>query len=350
MKRLLLPLFITVALGLACPFSGGVGTSSQVENLLSDPGVGLANLDNYRAELTISFHGTQDGQEINLTDSYVQTEWLAQAAKFTTIDALNEGGERQLTLVGSVGEAQYFQADSAAPCEVTWGPLAGGLPEFRPAFLLPAVGAARSAGEETLDGIASLHYTFDAASLSLPADATAKGEAWIAKDGGYVVKFVLDISGSESIYGTGAKGTQHLEYLLSEVGAHPQVVYPEGCEPVLDFPAMDDATDLVRLPGLLAYNTDAALEAVFAFYAEQLPPLDWEQFSEPFLSTNSGSVTFVRPDRSASAIIAVDTEETSRRVTVMAPDQSPRGTPHARPWRPGNRHGTKPGRARGACL
>jgi hypothetical protein len=90
---------------------------------------------------------------------------------------------------------------------------------------------------------------------------------------------------------------------------------------------MDNATDLVRLPGLLAYNTDAALEAVFAFYAEQLPPLDWEQFSEPFLDPDSGSVTFVRTDRSASAIIAVDTEETSRRVTVMAPDQSPGALP-----------------------
>jgi hypothetical protein len=211
MKRLLLPLLITVFLGLACPFSGGIGTGSQVESLLSDPGAGLASLDNYRADLTISFQGTQDGQEINFSDTYMQTEWPSQAAKFTTIDALNEAGERQLTLVGSVGEAQYYQADSAAPCEVTWGALAGGPTTFRPAFLLPAVGTARSAGEEILDGISTRHYTFDAASLSLPADATAKGEAWITRDSGYVFKYVLDITGAKSVFGAGAQGTRHVE-------------------------------------------------------------------------------------------------------------------------------------------
>jgi hypothetical protein len=104
------------------------------------------------------------------------------------------------------------------------------------------------------------------------------------------------------------------------VGVHPDVVYPEGCEPVLDLPAMEDATDLIRLPGLLAFNTDAAAEAIFAFYAERLPELDWEQFSEPSLGTDSGSVTFLRTDRSASALIAVDTEGSSRLVTIMAPE------------------------------
>ena len=320
MKRLLLPLLITIFLGLACPFSGGIGTTSQVKNLLSDPRVGLASLDNYRADLTISFQGTRDGQEINLTDTYLQTEWPEQAAKFTTIDALNEGGDRQLTLVGSVGEAQYYQADSTTPCEVTWGTLTGGPTGFRLAFLLPAVGTAKSAGEETLDGIATRHYTFDAASLSLPEDTTANGEVWIASDGGYVFKYVLDITGANSVFGAGAQGTRHVEYLLSEVGVHPQVVYPAGCEPVLDLPAMEDATDLIRLPGLLAYNTDATAEAIFASYAELLPALDWEQFSEPFLGADSGSVIFVRTDRSATALIAVDTEGSSRRVTIMAPE------------------------------
>ena len=327
MKRLLLPLLITVFLGLACPFSGGIGTGSQVESLLGDPRAGLASLDNYRAELTISFEGTRDGQPLELTDAYVQTEWPAQAAKFTTIDALNEGGDRQVTLVGSVGEAQYYQADGVAPCEVTWGALAGGPTDFRLAFLLPAVGTARSAGEQVLDDIATRHYTFDTASLSLPEGAAATGEAWIAKDGGYLFKYVLDITGADSVFGAGAQGTRHVEYLLSEVGAHPDVVYPQGCEPVLGWPATEDATDLVRLPGLLAYTTGASMEAVFAFYAEQLPPLDWEQFSEPFLGANSGSVIFVRTGRSASAIIAVDTEGSSRRVTVMAPDQSPGTVP-----------------------
>jgi hypothetical protein len=321
MKSLLLPLLVTVLLALACPFSGKIGTGSQVKALLADPQVGLDQLDNYRSELTISFAGKQDGQPLNLTDTYTQTEWKSPAAKFTSIDSLNENGQRQVTMVGSAGEAQYFQPDSPAPCLVTWGSPAGGPTTFRISFLLPAVGAAQLSGEETLGGIASRHYTFDTASFSLPAGATAKGEAWIATDGGYVLKYILDISGADPFFGMGITGSRHVEYRLSEIGAHPQVVFPQGCDPVLDWPVMDDASDLTRLPGLLDYSTAATAENVFTFYEGELAGQGWALRTKPEPGTNSPTAIYVRAETGASAIIAVYQEGTSQRVNVMAPDQ-----------------------------
>jgi len=88
--------------------------------------VGLNGLDNYQADLKISFKGTQDGQPVNQTDTYGQDEWPKLAARFTSMDSLDDSGARQVILTGSVGEAQYFQATSASLCIPNWGAPSGG--------------------------------------------------------------------------------------------------------------------------------------------------------------------------------------------------------------------------------
>jgi len=240
---------------------------------------------------------------------------------------------RHVITTGTVGEGLYFQdGTSSSPCTVNWGAAAGNEDLFRPAMLLTAVGAAKLLDKPTMDGVATRHYSFGAAALSLPADTTASGEAWIAMDGGYVVKYVLDITGAESFFGAGVQGTRHVEYLLSEVGANPQVVYPPGCEPVLDMPAMEDATDLIRLPGLLGYNTNAATGDIITFYAGELARQGWQKLSEDVRDTGLATATFVVPDKGVSAIVAVSVEGDSRRVTVMSPAQ---GSAETSPENPG---------------
>jgi hypothetical protein len=338
MKRLLLPCVLICSILLACSLSGkpgtgnqanatgtgsqvnATGTGSQVNGLLSDPQVGLDGLDDYTATLTVSFKGTQAGKPVDLTDTYVQTKWPKLAAQFTSIDVMDDSGAHQVILSGAVGEAQYYQADPNSPCTVNWGATADGPANFMPASLLPSVTTARLADEQTLDGIATQHYTFDAASLGLPSDASASGETWIATQGGYVVKYVLDINGADSVFGTGVTGTQHMEYTLSQVGAQAQVVYPVGCEPVLsDMPAMEDASDLTRLPGLLDYSTNAAQTDIFAFYQDKLTAMGWQKDSDDGIGSDSASMTFTRSDSSVDVTVAVEVEGSSQRVTVMIP-------------------------------
>lgn len=332
MKRLLFPILLICTSMLACTLSGGkgssnqanaTGTGSQANALLSDPQVGLDGLDDYTASLTVSFKGTQAGQPVDQTDSYVQSEWPKLAAQFTSINTMDDSGAHQVYLSGVVGEAQYFQADPGSPCSVNWGAAAKVPASFSPAFLLPAVTTAKLVDEQTLDGIASQHYTFDAASLVLPVDATASGEVWIAKDGGYVVKYVLDITGSDSVFGVGASGTRHLEYALSKVGAQAQVVYPAGCDPVLsDIPAMKDASDLTRLPGLLDYSTNATQNDIFAFYQDKLTAMGWQKLTDDGIGTDSATTSFIRSDSSVDATVAVEVEGSSQRVTVTIPIKS----------------------------
>ena len=319
-KHLLISILVACALGLACPFSGVVGTGGQVDTLLDDPQAGLDGLDNYHASLTISFTGTQDGQSLERTDTYLQTIWSAQAAQFTTIATTDDSGGSSFLLAGAVGEAQYFQADQNSSCTVSWGPAAGGPSEFRPASLLLTVESAQLVDEQTLDGIATRHYSFDGTALGLPEDATANGEAWIAMDGDFVVKYVLDITGGESMFGDGVQGTQHTEYVLSEVNAQPEVVYPAGCEPVLGetaMPAMDDAASLTRLPGCLDYSTSATPEDVHAFYTDYLTSQGWEERSTLDQGADRILWVFGRPDTNAGILLFMGSGEGVQWVTVM---------------------------------
>ena len=320
MKRVILPFLLSFAIVVACPLSGKTGAGSQVSSLLSDPQVGLAGLENYHANLKVTFQGTNAGQTINKTDGYDQTEWPKLSAQFTAMDTTDAGGAEQFMLAGSVGQAQYFQADNNSPCTASWGETAGGPSDFLVASILPVVGTAKLADTPTINGIATSHYTFDATSLNLPSDATASGEAWIAQSGGYVVKYILDIKGSDSIFGTGVQGTRHLEYNLSDVGAHPDVVYPVGCEPVLtEVPAMDDASDLTRLPGLLAFSTGATSDAIFSFYQDKLTALGWQKSNELGEGTDSILVTYNRPGSNGDAAVEVDIEGGSTSVIVTVP-------------------------------
>jgi len=329
MKRLFLPVLLICVTMLSCTFSGSKGTATpgnqgnQGNSLLNDPQVGLDSLEDYTASLTVSFKGTQAGQLADQTDSYVQSEWPKLLAQFTSIHTTDDSGAQVVLLSGAVGDAQYYQADPASPCTVEWGAAAGGPADFQPAVFLPAVTTSKLADEQTLDGVATRHYTFDATSLGLPSDATASGEVWIAKDRGYVMKYVLDITGADSVFGTGISGTRHLEYTLSEIGAHAQVVYPAGCEPVLsDVPAMGDASDLVRLPGLLAYSTSSSAADIFAFYEDKLTAMGWQKSADNGIGTDSTTTTFNRSDSNGGATVAVDKEESSQRVTVMIPIQA----------------------------
>ncbi len=329
MKPLFFSFVLICVLLQACSPSGrpgtgsqltATGTTSQTNAFLSDPQVGLGSLDDYTATLSISFKGTQAGKTVDQTDSYVQSEWPKLGAQFTSIHTTDDNGAPQVQLSGAVGEARYFQADPGSPCTVNWDAAASVQSGFMPAFLLPAVTTAKQVDEQSLDGIATQHYSFDAAALGLPGDATASGETWIARNGGYVVKYILDITGADSVFGVGISGTRHMDYTLSEMGTHAQVVYPAGCEPVLsDIPAMDDASDLTRLPGLLDYSTNAAQNDIFVFYQDKLTAMGWQKNAEDGIGTDSATTSFIRSDSSVDAIVAVEVEGSSQRVTVMIP-------------------------------
>lgn len=317
MKSLLFPILALLIMGLACPLSAGGGAGGQVDTLLEDPQVGLDSLDDYQASLTITFTGTIDGQAVDKIDTLTQSEWPLLQAGFTTIDTVDENGQPLYILSGNVGDAQYEQQGQNGICAVRWGPTAGGPSEFLLVSSLDPVGSARLSGEETVEGISANHYTFNATSLGLSEDVQASGEAWIATEGGYLVKYRLQVTGDVSYFGEGVQGTHRVEYQLSQVNARPQVVYPPGCQPVLtSVPAMDDATDIIRLPGLLDYISNSTLEEISTFYADFFATGSWEQIGDNRFNGEGAVLVFGRADTEEAALVSILSQADGNRVAV----------------------------------
>jgi hypothetical protein len=67
-------------------------------------------------------------------------------------------------------------------------------------------------------------------------------------------------------------------FLVSEVGT--QTLEPiAGCE--IDLPLSRDATHLVRLPGLISFDSATATAETVAFYQAELAKTGWEPLAEP---------------------------------------------------------------------
>ncbi len=326
MNRLIaLPLALLI-LGLACATTSGGAAGAKVDNLLADPQVGMEGLSDYQAMLKISIPGSASPES---TEAYTQSAWPALGANFFTYEGVDENNQPLFVLSGDVGEAHYSRVGKSGDCAVQWGTDAEveGSQAFNLASFLPPVDSAKTAGEETMEGTSTRHYTFDGESLGFDKDAKAAGEIWIAIQGGYVVKYSLQIEGANSASGAGAQVGQRIEYLLDEIGTRPQIEYPDGCRPVLaDVPAMDDAVDVVRLPGMLDYSSQSPLESITAFYAEYFTSSGWLQLGETRPDEDRAVAVFARGDSEDIALVVVRREADAQRVTVNLFTEETRAT------------------------
>lgn len=84
----------------------------------------------------------------------------------------------------------------------------------------------RVAPDETVNGTPCAHYTYDV--QDIPAEygtVDARGQIWVALDGGYVVRYALEAVGTFSEYFQG-EGTLKLTYDTLDVGADIEINPP----------------------------------------------------------------------------------------------------------------------------
>jgi hypothetical protein len=95
------------------------------------------------------------------------------------------------------------------------------------------------------------------------------------------------------------------------------VEYPDDCRPVLsDVPALDDAVDIIRLPGMLDYSSNSTPESITAFYVDYFTSGDWTQVGETLPDENRAVELFSRSTSEDIALVVVRREADVRRVTV----------------------------------
>ncbi len=85
---------------------------------------------------------------------------------------------------------------------------------------------ANDAGNETVNDIASEHYTFDQRALGQQDLTTSKGEMWVASDGGDVIKYVLSTKADATYFGEGIDGTLTMDYELTGANKPVKIQLP----------------------------------------------------------------------------------------------------------------------------
>jgi hypothetical protein len=151
-----------------------------------------------------------------------------------------------------------------------------------PTAMLSPVSKATKVGNEPINGIAATHYRFDQNALPW-ADPKPKvaGEIWIANTGGYVVKYLLNVSAPSKPDRIGAQVAQTWDYEVGGTDGSASVALPKGCLEVLtDVPVMADARSLIRANGMTDFVTASTARQVLDFYSQKLPALGWKSDKE----------------------------------------------------------------------
>ena len=247
---------------------------------LTDTGVGLDELATYATTLTISFDGTKDGQPHQWSITYDAQYVKEPLARLVTITQAGDTAEGEPELPALLAEMDgvAYEVGAAGSCNAgVFDPQQPLMELLDPAGLLLGVFGAEEAGQETVDGIAAAHYTFDERALVQNGRNESSGEMWVATDGGFIVRYLLSTGGMEEYFGGGLQGTLALDYQLTDVNQPRTIELPADCPPgLVSAPLLADATNVASIPGLLQYDTATDVLAARAFYEQELTNLGWQ--------------------------------------------------------------------------
>jgi hypothetical protein len=303
----LLPLSVLLA-AMACLNFGGSALEdydsdddSSKEDTASESiridfsGLGLDAIDSYASTFAVTFEA-DDNPPLSWTyrlDTLAQTSPAAvrHAVSMEGVDPAQDLGDVTLTLVG---DTQYMTGQAVGTGCLTF-PAAVELDTsvLSPdSFLAPATLSdfLKRAGAETVASQTGTLYTFEADSLG---DFTnVSGELVLADQEEYVMRYDFAGDTQDDLFAGGRTGRMSWHFELTDLAPEETVVTPEGCE--IDYPLMDDAADVARLPGLIAYTSPSSSDDIVAFYEEALPSDGWDVYSFPGTREGATVLTYAR--------------------------------------------------------
>lgn len=265
---------------------------------------GLERLDSYRGYMRMAFESDASSESdqwtMEMDIEYVREPFAQRIAIYGGgIAGVGEGGmesvqigDQQYAVFGDQCVSTSADTDEAMDTEIfELDDVMGGLDNAR--RVLP---------DETANGILCRHYVFDETAVAWATLTQAEGEAWIAVDGGYVVKYTLVAEGTDPT--SQQEGHVEWEYELLDVNVPITIEPPAGCEDVESaFPIMPDATNTSTFGGMVTYESSSSFEDVQAFYQEQMPAEGWSETDDSFITTGTAMLNYTQGDQTATVTI-----------------------------------------------
>ena len=202
---------------------------------------------------------------------------------------------------------------------------------FTPEALMEDLENVTFVGEETIDGIETLHYTYDEMSMleeEMSGIEKMDGHIYLAKDGGYLVRSIIDVVGNSSyMEGLAAEGVEsgvtHIEMNLKDVNEDVEILVPAACEGQgaaadSDWPMMDDATEVMSMAGMANYTTAAPAAEAIDFYNTAMSDMGYA-FDEAgsMIMEGVGLLVYTSAD-GAGVTITISEDDGITSVTILS--------------------------------
>lgn len=306
----------------------------------------IAKLDSYRSVTRFSSEGTQTDGSVEKTSLEIASEFnRADDAGHFSMTILDQGkaepgatptpqtmeyyqiGKTMYTNLG--GDQGWMQIGMEA------NPFNDPQMDFitKPGAIFSGLDTLkRERPDEKVNGIDSRRYSFDEKALGSllgQGEATAKGQLWVAKDGGFVTKYILDIqvrNGGASLMAPEMKeGKLRMEFELKDVNQPITIEVPKeatggaklagfGDTP---FPTPDGTRTMAASGNFAIFQTDMAPADVQKFYEDTLAKLGWTKDEGSSMATgDTVSLTFTKDSNKLTVLVTKDAQ--SGKTQIMA--------------------------------
>ncbi len=289
----------------------------------------LEDLDSYSMRFTFSFDGKNDQGKAEKGSMEIIQE-VIRASKDQHIRFSATGDASDNTGAGTfeifqVGGVSYMHSpegqdgpsclsassDQSAPTDNQM---------FKPGDIVGGIEDATLVQQgETVNGVKADHYTFDQGGLSFGSFAAAKGDVWVAQDGGYLLKYIGEATGKAGLFGSAStEGTFAWEYNVEKINDLEAIDLPQACvdqQPATDIPLPENATDKANFSGIITFKSEEAPAEVAAFFTKELPGQGWEAGEASELG-DLQSLTFTKEGRTLS--ITITKEEQGGSSTLVS--------------------------------
>jgi hypothetical protein len=307
--------------------------SAEQDLTMSNLTEGLASLNSYKSTFSVKFAG-QDEQSQQVSLSWDTHEEFIREPRAQRLAVTTSGTEAQQTPAGTfewitIGDTSYMitQEQGGAPSCISVSSDSATPPEqgvFSP-NMLGDINGAKYVNTESVNGVQAKHYSWNDSGGLLGLGFTAvKGEAWVAVDGNYVVKYLSEANGKGGLL-TGssqAEGTMNFEYNLNEVNGSFTIAPPDGCQTAAtDIPIMADATDKSSFGEMTTYTTASAFADVVQFYKNEMPNNGWQPGGEPTEMEGVAMLAFTKDNRNAQLMITFNQDEQKVNVVITTNQQ-----------------------------
>jgi hypothetical protein len=300
-------------------------TTSEADLSLENRASGLDQLKSYRVRWIAQWRGTDsDGKEQSdrwdWTEEYsVGTPAQPPARHWSWVSGSETEPSR--TELWNIGDTMYMLGNDPESCtslssDSTDDSLSQSA--FNPS-MLGSVTNAKYVGSEMVNGVATKHYRYDEKGASLLGFSKFNGETWVAVDGGYVVKDVLNWEGGAGLFGVSmTNGSGSWNWELTDINQPVKIEPPANCGggAALDLPVMADAKEKARFGDVLSYKTASNPTEVADFYRREMVAAGWSLDGEPTVAEQLTMLAFTKESQKAQVMLSAEDAGTTVVITV----------------------------------